>query len=140
MKQRIEGRDSMLAKATIVTALLFILLLASSLLKAQRLLIDDFDVGVKSGTTTPYIVSLTVTQTLDPGGHGPFVTIGYNCDAALFMHGPPFPNMHQGYEGYWASYLTGETMKMMDDTFKDASGTTYDAGAATSGIDFSTNS
>lgn len=66
--------------------------------------------------------------------------IGYNCDAAFFMHGPSEPGTSQGYEGYWASYLTGETMKIMDDTFKDANGTVYEAGFATSGIDFSTNS
>ncbi len=66
--------------------------------------------------------------------------IGYNCDAAMFMHGPSGPNTNQSYEGYWVSYLTGETMKIMDDTFKDASGTIYEAGATTSGIDFSTNS
>lgn len=66
--------------------------------------------------------------------------IGYNCDAAFFMHGPPAAGTNQGYEGYWASYLSGETMKIMDDTFKDASGRAYDAGLAVSGIDFSTNS
>lgn len=66
--------------------------------------------------------------------------IGYNCDAALFMHGPPENGSFQGYEGYWASYLSGETMKIMDDTLKDANGTEYNVSGITSGIDFSTNS
>ncbi|GJM12550.1 MAG: hypothetical protein DHS20C12_09530 [Pseudohongiella sp.] len=66
--------------------------------------------------------------------------IGYNCDAALFMHGPSAPDSFQGYEGNWASYLSGETMKIMDSTLKDANGTIYEASPATTGIDFSTDS
>lgn len=66
--------------------------------------------------------------------------IGYNCDAALFMHGPSAAASSQGYEGHWASYVTGETMKIMDDTFKDATDKVYESGFAVSGIDFSTDS
>lgn len=74
MKHDLESKGSTLVKATIVSGLLLIFLIVPSLLKAQRLLIDDFEVGIKSGTTTPYVVGLTVTQTSDPAGHSCCVT------------------------------------------------------------------
>lgn len=43
-------------------------------------------------------------------------TIGYNCDAVFYMWGPSGPNSSQGYQGHWASYLTGETVELLDET------------------------
>lgn len=74
MKQDMERKNSTLVKVTIVSGLLLILSMLPNLLKAQRLLIDDFEVGIKTGTTTPYIVSITTTQTSDPAGHSCCVT------------------------------------------------------------------
>jgi len=74
MKYHNEGRVSILAKATIVCALLLILVLASSLLKAQGIPIENLPVLVKTGTTEPRQVNLTVTQTSDPAGHSCCVT------------------------------------------------------------------
>ena len=65
MKQPGRGRVSILAKATIVSALLLSLLLLSGLLKAQRLAIDDLDAGIRSDTT-PSVVSLTLSQSGGP--------------------------------------------------------------------------
>ncbi len=74
MKYHNEGRVSILAKATRVCALLLILVLASSLLKAQGIPIENLPVLVKTGTTEPRQVNLTVTQTSDPAGHSCCVT------------------------------------------------------------------
>jgi len=74
MKHHNEGRVSILAKATIACALLLILVLAPSLLKAQGIPTEDLPVLLKTGTTEPRQVNLTVTQTSDPGGHSCCVT------------------------------------------------------------------
>ena len=87
MSRHIEGKVSQLTRAMIVSAWLLILLLLPSLSKAQRLLIDDFDVGIKSGTTTPYVVSLTVTQTTDPAGHSCCVTAAPSLIEVFLIEG-----------------------------------------------------
>lgn len=74
MKQQVEGKYSLLAKSTIVGVVLLILALIPNLLKADRILIDDFEVGIKEGTTTPYVVVLNTTKTTDPAGHSCCVT------------------------------------------------------------------
>ncbi|MEX0962714.1 MAG: hypothetical protein WDZ52_01550 [Pseudohongiellaceae bacterium] len=43
-------------------------------------------------------------------------TIGSNCDAILYMWGKSEGAQSQGYEGHWASYLTGETVEILDET------------------------
>lgn len=87
MKQHSEGRFSILAKATLISGLLLILSMAPSLSEAQRLLIDDFEVGTKTGTTTPYVVSLTVTQTADPAGHSCCVTAAPSLIEVFLIEG-----------------------------------------------------
>ncbi len=66
MKPRNEGKISILAKATIVTALLLVLLMASSLLMAQRFLIDHIYLGIDAGTATPHVIGLTNSGILSP--------------------------------------------------------------------------
>lgn len=70
MHQQIEGKATLLAKATIAAALLLGLLLIPSLLRAQELSDLDTPTILKSGTTDVTQASLTVTQTSDPAGHG----------------------------------------------------------------------
>lgn len=66
--------------------------------------------------------------------------IGYNCDAAMYTHGPSGPDSSNGYEGYWASYVTGETLEILDETSgrSNGNGSITDVSGSTSGIDFST--
>ncbi|PCI78947.1 MAG: hypothetical protein COB20_05925 [SAR86 cluster bacterium] len=74
MKHHIEGRVSILAKLTLASALLLILVLASSLLKAQAIPVGDLPIILKTGTTAPRQANLTVTQASDPAGHSCCVT------------------------------------------------------------------
>ncbi|MEX0964356.1 MAG: hypothetical protein WDZ52_10015 [Pseudohongiellaceae bacterium] len=74
MNQRVEGRISLMAKATLVCLLLLIVLLLPNLSQAQRIIIDDFPVVMKDATIVVPSADLTVTQTSDPGGHSCCVT------------------------------------------------------------------
>jgi hypothetical protein len=67
--------------------------------------------------------------------------IGYNCDAALYTWGPSGPDTFQGYEGHWATYVTGQTMEIMDETSSrpNGNGNITDVSGSTSGIDSSTD-
>ncbi|GJM12551.1 MAG: hypothetical protein DHS20C12_09540 [Pseudohongiella sp.] len=87
MKQQVEGKFSLLAKSTIVGVVLLVLALIPNLLRADRILIDDFEVGIKEGTTTPYVLSLTTTKTTDPAGHGCCVTLPPSLIEVLLIEG-----------------------------------------------------
>lgn len=73
MNQRVEGKVSLMAKATIVCLLLLLVLLLPNFSQAQRIIIDDFPVVLKDATVV-VTSELAVTQTSDPGGHSCCVT------------------------------------------------------------------
>jgi|GEM_PF-5752676 len=73
MNQRVEGKISLMAKATIVCLLLLLVLLLPNFSQAQRIIIDDFPVVLKDATVV-VTSELAVTQTSDPGGHSCCVT------------------------------------------------------------------
>jgi len=64
-------------------------------------------------------------------------TIGYNCDVAFYMRGPSGPDSSNSYLGHWASYLTGETVEILDETpgRPNGNGAITSVQSSTSGID-----
>lgn len=86
MKRHIEGRVSILAKATIASVLLLILTMVPNLLKAQGVPGADLPLTIKTNVSKDVYIGvsfglgpfsgpadLTVTGTDDPGGHTGFV-------------------------------------------------------------------
>lgn len=79
MNQRVEGKISLMAKATIICLLLLVVLLLPRFSQAQRITIEEFPVTVKENfelipPTGVAFSKIVVTATSDPGGHSCCVT------------------------------------------------------------------